>query len=53
MDAHGQETCNKRVVQQWTAKGTTSRWNNEERNAPITANHHDMNGAVQPVGLIA
>ena len=32
------------VVQQRTAEGTTSRQDSEDRNAPITADHRDING---------
>ena len=44
---------NRRVVQQRTAEGATSRRNSEDRNAPVTADHRDINGAAQPVDLIA
>ena len=37
---------NRRVVQQRTAEGATSCRNSEDRNAPITADHPDINGAV-------
>ena len=36
---------NKRVVQQRTAEGATSRQNSWDRNTPITADHRDINGA--------
>ena len=39
------ENQNRRVVQQRTVEGATSRWNSEDRNAPITADHRDINGA--------
>ena len=45
MDAYGQKTHNRRMVQQWPAKGTTSLRINEDQNAPITAAHHYRNGA--------
>ena len=36
---------NRGVVQQHTAEEATSRRNSEDRNAPITADHCDINGA--------
>ena len=44
---------NRKMVQQRIAEGTTSCWNNEDRNAPITANHRDINDVALPVDLIA
>jgi len=53
---------NRRPVYQRTAEGTTSnrtsrettsQLNNEDRNAPITADHRDSYGNAQPVDLIA
>ena len=36
---------NRRMVQQGTAEGTTSGRSSEDRNAPITTHHRDINGA--------
>ena len=36
---------NRRLVQQRTVEGTTSHRNNEDRNASITADHREINGA--------
>ena len=44
---------NRRMVQQRTTEGATSRQNSEDRNTPITTDHHDINGAAQPADLIA
>ena len=53
---------NRRPVHQRTTEGTTSnrtsrkttsQKNNEDQNAPITADHHDSYGDAQPVDLIA
>ena len=43
---------NRRAVRQRTTRETTSHRNNQDRNAPITANHRDLDGDVQPVDLI-
>ena len=36
---------NRRMVQQRTTEGEISRRNSEDRNAPITTDHRDINGA--------
>ena len=36
---------NRSLVEQRTAEGATSRRNSENRNAPVTADHCDINGA--------
>ena len=36
---------NRRMVQQRTTEGATSRRNSEDRNTPITTDHRDINGA--------
>ena len=54
MDAYGAKTQQEKfMVQQRPAKGTTSLQNNEDQNAPITADYHYRNDAAQPVDLIA
>ena len=45
MCVQSRNTTYRRVIQQRTAEGTSSRRNNEDQNAPITADHRDINGA--------